>query len=471
MRDSQYKWPVRASLVAASVLAGVPAFAKAEALGFEDAARRLQTQSDRLAAARLSVESEQLKEQGVRRLGGPVVSVSAVTYRFQGVVQDVDLSPLSHTLTSAIASLPAPLAAGLSRLSPLPGSVDLTTQRSGSSSALSAVLPIYTGGATGAIKEFAQAKTAEAKADASQTHQEVFTEFVQRYFGAQLAEKAARLRESAYATVLEHDRAAQRMLDAGLIAQVERLQARASVEDAKRNAQKARDDAELASTALARTIRNPERVEPSTLLFVISTPIEPFDHFLDAALNNHPGLAKVAAKINQAEKLHELGESQKKPTVFAFGQHQLKPTDQANWMVGVGVTWRLFGGLDRDAMGESSHRLIEMAESQDKQARSDIALLVEKRWLAVEQARRQYLAITPSQELADAVLRLKSKGQQAGTNSMLELIDAEVNLAKVKTEQAQAAHDYVKALAELLQVSGQSEQFTDYMARADLKVQ
>ena len=94
----------------------------------------------------------------------------------------------------------------------------------------------------------------------------------------------AGLREAAFRAVLEHDAATQGLLEAGLVAQVERLQARAAMEEAKRNAQKARDDAELASTALARTIRNGERVQAMSPLFVISSPIEPLGYFIDAAL-------------------------------------------------------------------------------------------------------------------------------------------------------------------------------------------
>ncbi len=44
--------------------------------------------------------------------------------------------------------------------------------------------------------------------------------------------------------------------------------------------------------------------------------------------------------------------------------------------------------------------------------------------------------------------------------------------AKAQTERAQAAHDYVKALADLLEACGLSEDFGKYMARADaLKVE
>lgn len=236
------------------VAACLPTLTHAEALNFEEAAHRLQANSDRLAMTRFSVESAQLKEQATRHLGGPVVTAGAAAFRFQGAVQGIDLTPLTHTIGSSIAALPAPLAAGLTRLPPLPNSLDLSTQRSGNTSSVSAILPIYTGGATTAIKQALQAKTEEARADGRQVQQEVFNEFVQRYFGAQLAERVAGLREVAYRTVSEHDAATQRMLEAGLVAQVERLQARAAMEDAKRNALKARDDAELASTALARPI-------------------------------------------------------------------------------------------------------------------------------------------------------------------------------------------------------------------------
>ena len=132
---------------------------------------------------RFSVESAQLKEQATRHLGGPVVTAGAAAFRFQGAVQGIDLTPLTHTIGSSIAALPAPLATGLAHLPPLPNSLDLSTQRSGNTSSVSAILPIYTGGATTAIKQALQAKTEEARADGRQVQQEVFNEFVQRYFG------------------------------------------------------------------------------------------------------------------------------------------------------------------------------------------------------------------------------------------------------------------------------------------------
>ena len=97
-------------------------------------------------------------------------------------------------------------------------------------------------------------------------------------------------------------------------------------------------------------------------------------------------------------------------------------------------------------------------------------MLVEKNWLALEQARRQYFAQQAGVDLSAEVLRLREAGLREGTSTTLDLIDAQLNNAKVQTERAQAAHDYVLALAALLESSGLSDEFANYMARADVKV-
>ena len=72
--------------------------------------------------------------------------------------------------------------------------------------------------------------------------------------------------------------------------------------------------------------------------------------------------------------------------------------------------------------------------------------------------------------LAHEVLRLRTSALREGTGTALELIDAEVNQAKVETERAQVAFGYVTALAQLLESCGLSEEFSSYIRRADVKV-
>ena len=52
-----------------------------------------------------------------------------------------------------------------------------------------------------------------------------------------------------------------------------------------------------------------------------------------------------------------------------------------------------------------------------------------------------------------------------GMASSADVIDAQLNLAKIKTERIQAAYYYDLMLARLLEAAGASEQFADYGKR------
>ncbi|NVM87540.1 outer membrane protein TolC [Variovorax sp. SG517] len=439
-------------------------------LSFDAARARMIDRSDKLAAARAAVDAKELQSQGLKRLGGPSVSVSALAYAYNANL-NLDLDPLNQRLGQLGSALPSSIQSVIARvpIPQLPNSYTLNRHDTGTNASISAVWPIYVGGATDAVRGFVSAQTREAQADAEQAGHEVDTLLVQRYFGAQLARRAAALRLQAERTIAQHDSAAQKMLAAGVISRVERLQASAAYEEARRNARKAENDAALASVALARTVRADGSVAPQTPLFLISTPIEPLNYFIDSALTRHPGLDKVAAKKSQAEQLHEGEEALRRPQVIAFGTRELK-SGNADWVAGVGVRWTLYDSVDRDKLSAASLKQVEQAERTDAQARSDISLLVERNWRALENARRQYLEMKASVELAQEVVKLRTAGLREGTSTTLDLIDAETNQAKVLTERAQAANDYVQALAQLLESAGLSEKFSDYIARADVKV-
>jgi len=443
----------------------------ATALSFEAARQHMLERSDKLAAARAAVESKDLQREGLRGLGGPVVSVSGLAYAYNANLH-LDLDPLNQRIANIGQALPTSIQGIVARvpIPQLPNSYTLNRHDTGANASVSAVWPIYMGGAGDAARGFVDAQSREAQADAEQAGHEVDALLAQRYFGAQLARRAAVLRAQAERTIAEHDTAAQKMLAAGVISRVERLQASAAYEEARRNARKAEDDAELAAVALARTVRTEGLVAPLTPLFVLSQPVEPLGHFIDAALMRHPGLAKVAAKKSQAEQLHEGEEALRRPQVIAFGTRELR-SGNADWVAGLGVRWTLYDSVDRNALSAASLKQVEQAELTGAQARSDISLLVERNWRAVENARRHFLAMGASIELAQEVLRLRVAGLREGTSTTLDLIDAETNLAKVQTERAQAANDYVQALAQLLESAGLSERFTDYIARADIRIE
>lgn len=438
----------------------------AQTLSFAQALQALQMQSPQLAASRKAVESAQLRREGMQGLGGPSVAVTGMAYRYSANA-DVDLDPARSSLAGAISQLPAQLAGGLAQVQ-LPETYYLRRENNNASASVSALWPVYTGGLSDAVRSGLDGLSQEAQADAATTQDQLHSLLVQRYFTAQLAERAAVLRRRALESVRAHDEAAERMLQAGVIAKVERLQASAALADAQQQSEKADADARLARSALARTLQTVQGVHPSTPLFVNLETLPPLQAFQSTALNHHPGLSKVAAKRARAEALHDASEALRKPQVLAFGTREVNTHGKPNWVAGMAVRWTLWDSVDRDKLAAAGQRSIEQAELTDQQVRSDIALLVEKNWLAVDQARARYQAGQAQEDLARELLRLRQAGLKEGTSTSLDLIDAQLNLAKVQTERAAAANDYVQALAALLESTGQTDAFVQYMARAEI---
>ncbi|MCV2367510.1 TolC family protein [Roseateles oligotrophus] len=440
----------------------------AAALSWPEAVQLVQQNSDQLAGARAAVAQRQAQAEGIANAGGPIISVYGAAYSYKASV-DLNLDPLNQGLGNVISLLPPGLAGQLPPLPPLPHNATLSRSNANQAALLNAVWPIYLGGATDAIRGMAAAQSAEAQAELNHSEEEALSLLAQRYFQTQMARRAASLREAAAAGVAEHDAAAEKMLLAGVASKLERLQARAALQDAQHQARKARSDAELIAIALARTVKMDGAPTPSTPLALSSQPLPPLQDFLTTALTLHPGLAKVAAKRSQAEQLKAGSKALERPQVFAFGQRSL--THNGDWLAGVGIRVNLWDSLDHDALNRSHLNQLAQVDAAEAQARSDITLLVERQWRSAEQARSQYLSLAAQDELGLELLHLRRVGLKQGTSTALDLIDAELNLAKLRTERAQVAYEHVMALVGLLQASGQIESLGDYLARADLRVE
>ena len=287
-----------------------------------------------------------------------------------------------------------------------------------------------------------------------------------RYFQAQLAIIAAYLRDDALDTIQQTDHMAQRLFEEGFISHVDRLEAQSALADAKSEAAQARNTARLAMIALQRLLRTEARVRPTTPLFVSTKPLPDVRYFQDLALARHPGLQKVAAKQQQANKLHELSDTGYKPTVLMYGYGQLdrKPS----WIAGVSATWKLGGGLDKGATLAASEAKIRQADLTKIDVSDNLLLLVEKNWNDVNNAQSRYQALQSNVDLAAEVLRLRRLGLQEGVNTTIDVVQSQTKYLKARTEQAQAANDYVQALAALLNSAGVPEAFNTYMNAADI---
>ncbi|MGP5549472.1 TolC family protein [Psychrobacter namhaensis] len=447
-------------------------------LSLEQAQRILLQVSPKIAANQAAIAASEYQTDALKTLDNPLLfaRVSASAYNLDA---DVDLSTLKNNIVNdvntsvddVIPSIPPPLELpnfGELVGERIPDSYELKRSGSAAGAGLGVVWPIYTAGRTTALTAASNARTQEAVADGLLDTNELYDTLIERYFKAQLAIIAAYLREDAYDTLQQTDHMAQRLFEEGFISRVDRLEAQSALADAKSESVNANNDARLAMMALQRLLRTDYRIKPTTPLFVSSRPLPDVTYFQELALSNHPGLQKVAAKRAQAEQLHALSDTGYKPTVMLYGYGQIEK--DPSWVAGISASWKLWGGIDKTASLASSNAKIRQADLSEIEVSDNLLLLVEKNWHDVNNAQSRYQALQSNVDLAAEVLRLRQLGLQEGVNTPIDVVQAQTQSLKARTEQAQAANSYVQSLAALMQSCGTPLAFNAYLNAADIRL-
>jgi len=444
-------------------------------LSLEQAQKLLVQVSPKTAANQAAIAASEYQTDALKTIDNPLVfaRVSASAYHLD---EDIDLSSLRSGIVNEVnngVDNIVPPTADLPDFGELvgeriPDSYNLKRSGSTSGAGLGVVWPIYTAGRTDALTGASDARTQEAMADSVLDKNELYNTLIERYFKAQLAIIAAYLREDAYDTLQQTDHMAERLFEEGFISRVDRLEAQSALADAKSESVNANNDARLAMIALQRLLRTDYRIKPTTPLFVSSRPLPDVSYFQDLALNNHPGLQKVAAKRAQAQQLHALSDTGYKPTVLLYGYSQVEK--DPSWVAGISASWKLWGGLDKNASLASSNAKIRQADLSEIEVSDNLLLLVEKNWHDVNNAQSRYQALQSNVDLAAEVLRLRRLGLQEGVNTTVDVVQAQTQSLKARTEQAQAANDYVQSLAALMQSCGTPLAFNAYLNAADIQL-
>lgn len=447
-------------------------------LSLEQAQKLLVQVSPKMAANQAAIAASEYQTDALRTIDNPLVfaRVSASAYHLD---EDIDLSSLRNGIVNEVNNTVDNAVPPIADLPDLPNFGELVgeripdsynVKRSGSTTGagLGVVWPIYTAGRTDALTGASDARTQEAVADSILDKNELYNTLIERYFKAQLAIIAAYLREDAYDTLQQTDHMAERLFEEGFISRVDRLEAQSALADAKSESVNANNDARLAMIALQRLLRTDYRIKPTTPLFVSSRPLPDVSYFQDLALNNHPGLQKVAAKRAQAQQLHALSDTGYKPTVLLYGYGQLEK--DPSWVAGISASWKLWGGLDKTASLASSNAQIRQADLSEIEVSDNLLLLVEKNWHDVNNAQSRYQALQSNVDLAAEVLRLRRLGLQEGVNTTVDVVQAQTQSLKARTEQAQAANSYVQSLAALMQSCGTPLAFNAYLNAADIQL-
>ncbi|AXY00976.1 TolC family protein [Vibrio alfacsensis] len=437
---------------------------------FDNAWNLLLENNYSLKAQRANVESYQYQQDATGNLNLPQVSIGANYTRLD---TDVTLSgqQIFDSTGQKISVPPELLPIVEPVFNTLASTTSTITERDIFTSSIRAIWPIFTGGRINAAQAAAQGKTDEAKSQLVMEQQARFEDLSKYYFSVVLAKEVLATRQAVEKGLTKHRNFAVKMEEQGQIARVERLQADASLDKAKVETRKAASDLTIAQAALGTILAQNESVEPSESLF-INDRIPPLSAFVDQTLLTYPGLDLLDAKHKQASSLIKAEKGKYYPEVYLYGDYSLYEDDslasqmKPDWMVGVGVNIPLIESTGRSEKVKAAQSMVTQVDALKSQAKQDLSLLVQKTYLEAQQAIDEVQGLESSIALANENLRLREKAFTQGLSSSLDVVDAQLYVASVETQQSAARFRYLISLTKLLALSSEMNSFAQYQHTA-----
>lgn len=334
-------------------------------------------------------------------------------------------------------------------------------------------VPIWLGGKINTASRAARLNESSVRESGRQTRNTLISELVERYFGLALAKQAAEVRRQVVDGVRKHLEDAQSLERNGMLARSELLYVEYKMAEAERELADAELQVRTISDALNNTLgKRDGEYTPVTEMFIPEN-MESVDYFRQMAADRSPILSQVSLKRDLAGENVRLQRSAFFPQVVAMGGASLYNYQVTNilprWAVGVGVSFKIFDGLNREYKYSAAKQTLHRVEALQEKAENDIAVLVEKLYNQMLNQRNRLRSLEASAAFAEEYLAAKNKAFLEGMSPSADLIDAELNLAKVRTERLQAAYEFDVALARLLEAAGASDEFGSYARRADAR--
>lgn len=192
-------------------------------------------------------------------------------------------------------------------------------------------------------------------------------------------------------------------------------------------------------------------------------------HFIDSALARRPDLAALRSALAAREAAIKVAAASRWPSLYLNGAvarnyyelYGLSNRDSAaeEWAYtgGISVKWNLFDGLQTLSTKRMAEAQAEAALAQLKQAELAASAEIWIRFQEYETALRMHEFSLSAFNSASAARQLALESYQSGVKSILDVLNAEAQLAKARSQKIAARQEVFTALANLAHATGVME--------------
>jgi outer membrane protein TolC len=285
-----------------------------------------------------------------------------------------------------------------------------------------------------------------------------------------LAEKVVEVREQTYRNLQRHYAHARKLEVTGMITKAERLFAEVNQQEALREWETARKEYDVAHEALCSLLDiQALNVYPMSPLFIIDELPDSL-YFKNLIPNTNYTIGKLRLEEVMADNRLRISRSTYLPTVALVGKqtlyaHHLPRNLMPRTMIGVGFTWNLFDGLNRETDVRTARLVKESVALGREKAESALGVLVQKLYTELQEAQTEVSTLRATLSLSEELLRIRRKSFDEGMCTSTEVVDAEVMLSQVRMAMLLAYYQFDVSLATLCSICGVPEMFWDLMKK------
>lgn len=329
---------------------------------------------------------------------------------------------------------------------------------------------IFTGGKRLYASEIGKRMVDIAEVGKEETHALLQTELVQTYFALQLEERVQEVRKNTFQSLQQHYNHALKLEANGLITKAERIFAEVNLQEAKREWETSKKEYEVAHQALCSLLNmeeNDVEIHPISPLFVSENlPDELYFKHLIPATNYT--INKLRLEESIAESQLKISKSAYLPTIALFGKqtlyaHHLPRNLMPRTLIGIGFTWNLFDGLNRESDVRVSRLAKESIALEKEKAENALDVLVQELYSKIQEAKDETKTLQTTLTMSEELLRIRQKSFEEGMSTSTEVVDAEVMLSKVQIAMLLATYQFDVSLASLCSVCGVPDLFWKLM--------
>ena len=329
--------------------------------------------------------------------------------------------------------------------------------------------PVFTGGKRMYATRIGNRMVDMAQVGQAETRALLQTELVETYYALQLANKILEVKEQTYQSLQQHYDHALKLEANGLITKAERLFAEVNRQEAKREWETAKQERDVAHRALCSLLDIQKEVDilPISPLFVTENLPDSL-YFKSLIPSSNYAMNRIRLEESIVENRLRISKSAYFPSIALLGKqtlyaHNVPRNLMPRTLIGIGFTWNLFDGLNREADVRVSRLAQETIALEKEKVKNTLDVMVQKLYSQMKEAEEEVSTLQTTIAMSEELLRILRKSFEEGMATSTEVVDAEVMLSNVRIAMLLAHYQFDVSLASLCSVCGVPELFWKLM--------